>query len=101
MEKKKRCGKEWELFAHLSMTGRFPQTTDRFCQCVKLKTFSCTPSYAHCRANMNQRIETSMNRHTLCEGKNHKAPENCRKLIMQWTWTRPWDTAQLCRLCIM
>ena len=55
----------------------------RFCQCVKLKTFSCTPSYAHCRANMNQRIETSMNRHTICEGKNHKAAENCRYLIMQ------------------
>ena len=55
----------------------------RFCQCVKLKTFSCTPSYAHCRANMNQRIETSMNRHTICEGKNHKAAENCRNLIMQ------------------
>ena len=59
--------------------------TDHFCQCVKLKTFSCTPNYAHCKANINQRIETSMNRHTICEGKNHKAPENCRNLIMQWT----------------
>jgi len=39
----------------------------------KLKTFSCTPSYAHCRANVN--------------------------LIMQPARTRPWETTQLCRLC--